>query len=200
MMKSGWKLAIRCMIACAAGSCLVGWVAQTSQAQDAPQSSSSVVGAEKLTPLDGPVTQVEGAARSVQPAPGSIRSEPAASDVSPFDASTTATGVEPNLAAESGEEPEKCALAFAEGAQKLAEAQRRALKDEEVRLRARLQKVEAGIKRWDSVLAALKQSQGTTMEFSAMKPPARLGALGKADRESDGILSAPAGERTRRNP
>jgi hypothetical protein len=58
-----------------------------------------------------------------------------------------------------GEDPEKAAIAFLESNQKMAESQLHSLRAEEAKLRARLQKVEAGIKRWDSLLGALEQSQ-----------------------------------------
>ena len=52
-------------------------------------------------------------------------------------------------------------MAFVEQNQKMAESQLKNLKDEEAKLRDRLRKVEAGIKRWESLLGALKQSQGS---------------------------------------
>lgn len=173
-MKSSWKLASRCLLACvAAALCVGGWVAESSQAQDAPRSAPSLLGSDKLSSQDLRVPRVEGATRPAQQGLNATRSEPIAADGpagSEVDSEETVVPGDATLAAESGEDPEKSALAFAEGAQKLAEAQRRALKDEETRLKARLQKVEAGIKRWDNVLAGLKQSQGASGRFSALKP------------------------------
>ena len=59
------------------------------------------------------------------------------------------------------EDPEKVANDFLEHNHKFAEAQLKALKEEAEKLKARLAKVEAGIKRWDRLLEALKQSGGT---------------------------------------
>jgi hypothetical protein len=59
------------------------------------------------------------------------------------------------------DDPEKAALAFVEQNQKQAEAQLQNLRAEEAKLQARLKKVEAGIKRWESLLGALKQSKGS---------------------------------------
>jgi hypothetical protein len=50
-------------------------------------------------------------------------------------------------------------LVFVAENQKLAESQLRNLKDEESKLKSRLLKVQAGIKRWESLAQALKQSQ-----------------------------------------
>lgn len=43
----------------------------------------------------------------------------------------------------------------------MAESQLTSLKAEEAKLKDRLRKVEAGIKRWESLVGALKQSQGS---------------------------------------
>ncbi len=60
------------------------------------------------------------------------------------------------------DDPEKDAQAFAEQNRKQAEAQLKTLKDEGARLRARLQKVDSGIKRWEALLEALKQSESVS--------------------------------------
>ena len=65
------------------------------------------------------------------------------------------------------DDPEKVATAFFQHNQQLAEAHLKALKDEAEKLKARLSKVEAGAKRWERLLAALKQSQSP----SAAEPP-----------------------------
>jgi hypothetical protein len=59
------------------------------------------------------------------------------------------------------DDPEKAAVAFVEQNQKMAESQLKNLIAEQTRLRERLQKVDAGIKRWETLLSALKQSQGS---------------------------------------
>ncbi len=62
------------------------------------------------------------------------------------------------------DDPEKDAQAFAEQNRKLAESQLKTLKEEEARLRARLQKVESGIERWQALLEALTQSESVSVE------------------------------------
>jgi hypothetical protein len=59
------------------------------------------------------------------------------------------------------EDPEMSAVAFVEQNQKIAESQLKNLIAEQTKLRERLQKVDAGIKRWETLLSALKQSQGS---------------------------------------
>ena len=57
------------------------------------------------------------------------------------------------------EDPAKAAQDFVEQNQKVAETQLKNLRDEEAKLRARLQKVEAGIKRWEALVSALNVSK-----------------------------------------
>jgi hypothetical protein len=75
------------------------------------------------------------------------------------------------------EDPEKIVQAFVAQNRKVAESQLKNLKSEAERLRARLQKVEAGVKRWESLLAALDQSETTAKDLggpSELEPsPAR---------------------------
>jgi len=66
------------------------------------------------------------------------------------------------------EDPEKVVKVFVEQNKKQAETQLKNLKDEAEKLRTRLQKVEAGIKRWETLLEALKQSQ----VVASFDPPA----------------------------
>jgi hypothetical protein len=56
------------------------------------------------------------------------------------------------------DDPEKTVQAFVEQNRKVAESQLKNLKDEGEKLRARLQKVEGGIKRWEALLAAIEKS------------------------------------------
>jgi anti-sigma-K factor RskA len=76
-------------------------------------------------------------------------------------------------------------LAFAQQNEKMAESAVKALKDEEAKLRARLEKVEAGIKRWENLLGALKQSQGD----AEVPPPLRT--LERVDRRASPASSRP---------
>jgi phage shock protein A len=72
------------------------------------------------------------------------------------------------------DDPEKTATAFLEQNQKLAETNLKALKEEAEKLRARLTKVEAGVRRWERLLEALKQSEG---DLGADSPPARVSSV-----------------------
>ena len=56
------------------------------------------------------------------------------------------------------EDPAKAAQDFVEQNQKVAETQLKNLRDEEAKLRSRLQKVEAAIKRWEALVSALNVS------------------------------------------
>jgi hypothetical protein len=58
------------------------------------------------------------------------------------------------------DDPEKAAREFIEKNQKIAESELNALRKEADTLRARLQKVESAIRRWDAVSQALKQTAG----------------------------------------
>ena len=71
-------------------------------------------------------------------------------------------------------DPEKAALVFVAENQKLAESQLKNLKDEESKLNARLLKVQAGIKRWESLVEALKQSQGSIAVVAPRAPTSRI--------------------------
>jgi hypothetical protein len=141
--------------------CLIGWVAKATLAQDPAKPAPP---APPLTP--DIILKVEASNPSVSPdqSPPPIQEQIPGSDV----ASKTpapqpaADNIEPAVPAPSApnpeEDPEKAAQAFVEQNQKLAESQLKHLKDEEARLRARLQKVEGGIRRWETLLDALKQS------------------------------------------
>jgi hypothetical protein len=91
----------------------------------------------------------------------------------------------PAATAGQNDDPEKAVQAFVEQNRKVAEAQLKGLKDEEQKLRGRLQKVEGGIKRWEALLAALDKSspagssKGLTLSESRVRErprvPPRLG-------------------------
>jgi hypothetical protein len=67
---------------------------------------------------------------------------------------------QPNGTGSTGDDPEKAAREFIEKNQKIAEAELNTLRKEADALRARLQKVESAIRRWDAVSQALKQTEG----------------------------------------
>ncbi len=109
------------------------------------------------------------AATVLAQAPGDPETKPALQEISPQPSGPIiAAPVElpvpkvetEKVAAPVIDDPEKEARAFAEQNEKVAEAKLKALKAEEARLRARLERVEGGIKRWESLLGAIKQSQG----------------------------------------
>ena len=197
ILRIGPKLALCGVVA---GLILVGWAARYSAAQERcsrwpppidqvpgttvrgeepkaavpqskPQTRSEL---DSPLPAPGPADHLAVPHLNTEPEPnpfngtlGHHQSAPAPVPVAPGDA--TAAEVD---------DPEKVATAFLEQNQKLAEAHLKTLKEEAEKLKARLLKVEAGIKRWDSLLGALKQSQGkaaarrqTTHEFTDRPHP-----------------------------
>ena len=109
--------------------------------------------------------------------PGTPEDPPRDADLA---AGPQAAEAPPGLPANEIDDPEKAASAFVDQNQKHAEAQLKTLKEEAEKLRARLTKVEAGIKRWDRVLEALKQSQGrsrtrTAEHYELIQSAARFG-------------------------
>jgi hypothetical protein len=161
-----------CGIIC--GLFLIGWATRYSIAQgrtqDAPpptalgstsketppQVKPETVKAEPAPALPGPLN-----AEAVEPP--SVKEIPSPE---PLPISTSAPApppvvVGPDHSPIELDDPEKVATEFFEQNQKLAEAQLKALKEEAQKLRVRLTKVEAGIKRWDRLLIALGQSQAT---------------------------------------
>jgi hypothetical protein len=165
------------------GLFLVGWATRYSVAQNpaqdvpppsipAPDPSPPKTEAPKPAPLPAKTETIGADVAPQLPDPGptdslSVPSLNAAQDFAPAVSSKVAGApapvtVGPDHSPAEGDDPEKVANAFLEQNQKLAEAQLKALKDEAEKLRARLTKVEAGIKRWDRLLVALAQSQGTT--------------------------------------
>jgi hypothetical protein len=90
---------------------------------------------------------------------------------SPKDPPLSSSTTEPAAVIES-EDPEQVVKAFIEQNQKQAQSQLKKLKDEGDKLRARLQKVEASIKRWETYLTALKPSQAIAPPMIAEAPKA----------------------------
>jgi hypothetical protein len=163
-----------------AGLFLVGWAARHTAAQN-PQKEvppavdqvgrgTTVKGEEPKSdvPLATPETRSEQASPLPAPGPADLLGIPGVSTeppANPFDATTAGKApapvpVAPGEAITLTDDPDKVAIAFLEQNQKLAETHLKALKEEAAKLKARLLKVEAGIKRWDSLLVALKRSQG----------------------------------------
>jgi hypothetical protein len=179
--------------------CLIAWLAIEVRAQDPPVPEVKPAGQDLPAPAveqDLPVPRVEKTLPApteptelspVAPAPvvrqpvsapivdPDLLRELPGSMVAPVQAPLAAA---PAGAGASAEDPEKAALAFAQQNQKLAESHVKALRDEEAKLRARLQKVEAGIKRWETLLIALEESQGV------VAVTARPHATDEADRRA----------------
>jgi len=119
----------------------IGWVARSTLAQNSPQKSVSTP-APVLPP----------------PAPA-----PAVSSRLPLDLDL-ATGV---TSPGGTDDPEKTAQAFVEQNRQVAEAQLKNLRDQAENLRSRLQKIEAGIRRWEALLAALQKSEAAASPRAA---------------------------------
>jgi hypothetical protein len=160
---------------------LVGWVAKTTFAQDPPQDkATTAAAADPATPppsslpddLNVPTIKAPAPANSFVPSPPLLpESQPAAiaspnepNQVSPRSSLEEIAAINDNSsgsrsAVAAPADPEKAALVFVAENQKLAESQLKNLRDEESMLKARLLKVQAGVRRWESLVQALKQSQ-----------------------------------------
>jgi nucleotide-binding universal stress UspA family protein len=156
------------------GVFLIGWANRYSIAESRPQDLPAPApsgGAKEALPSATPESiKPESAAASPGSAPAEALALPSVSKdalspepiLNPITASPAPAPVVvgPDHSPIEAEDPEKVATEFLEQNQKLAEAQLKALKEEAQKLKARLTKVEAGIKRWDRLLVALNQSQG----------------------------------------
>jgi hypothetical protein len=170
--------------------CVIGWVTEATLAQDPAETPGSFPSPDKVAAAPAPVQGRPSPSR--EPAKLLVGSESPASPHEPPvglpSAETVPAAPTPtadllasgaNSAPESPielspindpDDPEKAAMAFVEQNQKLAESQLKNLKDEQAKLRARLQKVEGGIKRWEALVGALKQSQGSVVVASTANP------------------------------
>jgi hypothetical protein len=154
------ELAIAVVVA---GLTLTGWVARTTLAQNSPPKPAETL------PSPGPLA---GDVKTTPSAPGlPLPPGPVVSARSPFELDPS-SGFPP--AAES-DDPEKNVRAFVEQNRKVAETQLKSLRDEAEKLRTRLQKVEAGIRRWETLLKALETSD-------AASPPSELEPIPQARR------------------
>jgi hypothetical protein len=145
----------------------------------------SPVGGVKLRELAPPPVARD------EPPPPSAPAETAAKDplppISPAE----------DAAAPSPEDPEKSAQAFVERNQKEAEAHLKALTAEAAQLRARLARLESGIKRWQTLVNALRSTQGVAptedSSASALEPLPKA-AIGdpRADKRVKWASSTPA--------
>jgi hypothetical protein len=189
---------------------MVGWVAKTTQAQNGgalplpsapagsdpsgavpPQSNDlpqpmpreqppapPVEGFKKQTELPsvtGPAKYTEAA----PPAIGQGELMPHAAAAEPV----TSEGY--GVAAPSTEDPEKSAQRFAERSRREAEAHLKALTTEAAQLRARLAKLESGIKRWQTLVNALKGTQGSSLSEDSPSDLEPLPQAAAADPRAD---------------
>jgi hypothetical protein len=131
-----------------AGLTLIGSVARSTWAQEGakvdpqtapPEAPQQAAGPSSLPPSDG-------GSKPFEP--------PSTSGLAVVDSLVTSSSVLPG-----NEEPEKSARAFVEQNRKTAQGELKNLKDEAERLRTRLGKVEAGIRRWEVLVAALDESE-----------------------------------------
>ncbi len=104
------------------------------------------------------------------PVPSLNKTAPAPDREAPVATGRAYSPVDTSIVEGGTDDPEKVATAFLQQNQQLAEAQLKALKDEAEKLKARLSKVEAGAKRWERLLSALKQSQSTGAAEPAVVP------------------------------
>ncbi len=159
------------------GLSLIGWVARSSLAQDpapAPRtlpdrgdSPAPPIDVDKIAPPQrSPQTTAEPFPSAAEappqltvptlPAPGTDTAPKSAEIGATSKTAVDATSSPPPTVVD---DPEKAAQDFVQQNQKLAESQLKVLKDEAEKLRARLRKVEAGIKRWEALKQALEKSQ-----------------------------------------
>ncbi len=134
-----------------AGVSLIGWVARSTRAQDGAPANASrpPAGSAPAQPTASPLQSPPKGE-----APGDLLEPPPTAIVPP-----APNAEAPGPANPENDDPEKNARAFAERNRKEAQDELKKLKDEAERLRTRLGKVEAGIRRWEALLSALEGSE-----------------------------------------
>src|SRR5208282_772265 len=174
---------------------MVGWVARTTQAQnggqnppalppaatkpdDRPQAGSETPKArsnDAPEPLPvAPDSAASLASEKSPPPPLPVippHLEPAESP-SPPAVPRRLPALTENQPEPSSDDPEQSAQSFVERNQKEAEDHLRALTAEAQQLRARLAKLESGIKKWQCLVSALKASEGQSLITTANAPAA----------------------------
>jgi hypothetical protein len=145
-----------------AGAVLIGWVARSTRAQESK--ADLVVPAARATePKDAP---------GQLPSPLSIPATGLALPPAPTPVSPDSPGpTDPPPAGPESDDPEKRARDFTEQNRKAAQEELTQLKAEAERLRARLGKVEAGIRRWEALVTALgaAESENARVNSAAIK-------------------------------
>ena len=153
------------------GLALIVWVARSAMAQN--------------TPKDPPTASP----RAVTPSPASPSTAvgvplPSAEPLPPVDSAPTRSLVDSRslfdldpgslrFAAGETDDPENYAQTFVERNRRVAEAQLKSLKDEAEKLRSRLRKLEAGIRRWEALRTALQENEGAELDGAAGGPNGR---------------------------
>lgn len=108
-------------------------------------------------------------APSPSPAPDSHKT---ANPAAPASEAAGIRSLPETLPAASPDDPEQSAQSFVERSQKEAEEHLKALTAEAQQLRARLAKLESGIKKWQCLVSALKSSEGQPIASTATTPGA----------------------------
>lgn len=180
---------------------MVGWVAKTTQAQNGGAVPPPVapVGDIKDAPppsvdaqpskLKSPAPPIQTDEKRTGPAPSANATKPFESAPSPYgldetlppapkDSLRPIASTSTTTAATPPDDPEQSAQAFMERSRKEAEAHLKDLSTEAAQLRARLAKLESGIKRWQSLVNALKGTQASSMAEEAS--PSDLESLPQA--------------------
>jgi hypothetical protein len=134
-----------------AGLISIGWVARSTRAQDGPKASPPAEKPAESSPAPTPLPQ------DSAPAPSADLPLPQSAPATVADSGAVA--VAPSPAAPANDDPEQNARTFVERNRKEAQDELKKLRDEEKRLRTRLGRVEAGIRRWESLLVALDNSE-----------------------------------------
>jgi hypothetical protein len=139
-----------------AGVTSIGWVTRSTQAQDGPKSSPS------QERRDGPQSTLVAPTPPGPDGAGQRDLEvPPAREAPPTPIPAELGTAAPSPPGPANDDPEKNARAFAERNRKEAQDELKRLKDEAERLRTRLGKVEAGIRRWEALLSALENCERT---------------------------------------
>jgi hypothetical protein len=177
-VRSAYRISPRLVAALViAGVILIGWVARTTRAQQGTQASPPAPSSEATNPEPGkpqplPGPPIDGGAPALQessaPSPMPTKLDP----LPPADPSVPPESGPPDPAGPGNDDPEKNARAFLEQNRKVAQGELRNLKDEAERLRTRLGKVEAGIRRWEALVAALDSSETPAAPGPALPPGA----------------------------
>jgi hypothetical protein len=152
-----------------AGVVLVGWVARSTRAQGrVPNDPPTTATPAELSPVSPPPPASE------PPVPVPVAEAPHAL-AGKASADARVGTPEPNAPSPESDDPEKQAQAFVEQNRKVAQDELKKLRDEAERLRARLGKVEGGIRRWEALLAALES--GETAKRPGFKPVTQAPAV-----------------------